>query len=343
MASIFAPTLHSELPYSPATGSTLPPCLRRPTLRRALSSSGNIIDCQLTGLPRTLCPKDADAFSFDPEFLDAWTMPDDLWTYLPRPILAHLAAMQHAGAAVLTGFDRLERQRLALKSEIISTAACDEGDHILNDSSFRMALAIPECPIVGPGLSLDVLFANMKMEASMYRARVDSIMTMDSATTSCSSSRSSMSTSGVSTPGICTPATPITPTTPVTPLGSPRVSTSKQRSGPFAPLSDAAASREDFFFNCDHDSPPPAAVTHEFSTPLDPPEAYYEAELRELRRSAIVRLRHAARRVETEWSECKRYADVDGWARDSFEHWWAKKRTSSAELEQKLKEYERPA
>ncbi|OCK82887.1 hypothetical protein K432DRAFT_415025 [Lepidopterella palustris CBS 459.81] len=61
-----------------------------------------------TDFARTQCPRDGDAFSYNPAHLAAWYMPQDLWTRLPSQLLASLAAVQHAGAAVLTGFERLE-------------------------------------------------------------------------------------------------------------------------------------------------------------------------------------------------------------------------------------------
>lgn len=40
-----------------------------------------------------------------------------------------------------------------------------------------------------------------------------------------------------------------------------------------------------------------------FTTPLNPHNAYYAAELSYLRTDSLPRLRHSARRVETEWAE----------------------------------------
>jgi hypothetical protein len=59
--------------------------------------------------PRTLCPKDGDAFSFSPSHLRTWYAPRDLWDRLPAQLQINLSAVQHAGASVLTGFERLER------------------------------------------------------------------------------------------------------------------------------------------------------------------------------------------------------------------------------------------
>lgn len=53
--------------------------------------------------PRTLCPRDGDAFSYNPSHLPAWYIPQDLWERLPATLQSTLASMQHAGAAALTG------------------------------------------------------------------------------------------------------------------------------------------------------------------------------------------------------------------------------------------------
>lgn len=53
--------------------------------------------------PRTLCPRDCDAFSYKPNHLPRWYIPQELWERLPHLLQSALTTMQHAGAAVLTG------------------------------------------------------------------------------------------------------------------------------------------------------------------------------------------------------------------------------------------------
>jgi hypothetical protein len=53
--------------------------------------------------PRAPCPKDGDAFSFDPAHLHVWYLPQTLWDHLPAELQSRLTAVQHSGAAVLTG------------------------------------------------------------------------------------------------------------------------------------------------------------------------------------------------------------------------------------------------
>ncbi|KAH9867793.1 hypothetical protein IAQ61_007097 [Plenodomus lingam] len=81
---------------------------RRSSSRKSLASlsrSASHIDT-----PRTACPKDSDAFSYNPVHLRAWLIPQDLWDRLPAPVQSSLAAVQHSGAAVLTSFERLDKQ-----------------------------------------------------------------------------------------------------------------------------------------------------------------------------------------------------------------------------------------
>lgn len=52
---------------------------------------------------RVAAPKDGDAFSYNPAHLRHWYCPQELWDRLPEQVQSSLAALQHAGAAVLTG------------------------------------------------------------------------------------------------------------------------------------------------------------------------------------------------------------------------------------------------
>lgn len=53
--------------------------------------------------PRIRGPRDGDAFSYDRSHLAEWQVTQDLWEHLPSNIQMTLAAVQQAGAAVLTG------------------------------------------------------------------------------------------------------------------------------------------------------------------------------------------------------------------------------------------------
>ncbi|KAF1961803.1 hypothetical protein CC80DRAFT_543172 [Byssothecium circinans] len=77
---------------------------RRSSTRKSFTSwSGPQFDS-----PRTLCPRDGDAFSFDAARLPEWYIPqEELWQRLPSSLQKALVSVQHGGAAVLSGFDRL--------------------------------------------------------------------------------------------------------------------------------------------------------------------------------------------------------------------------------------------
>ncbi|KAF9737781.1 hypothetical protein PMIN03_008494 [Paraphaeosphaeria minitans] len=63
--------------------------------------------------PRTLCPRDGDAFSYDRSHLADWHVPQDIWERLPSNIQTTLAAVQQAGAAVLTAYSRIDAHKSA--------------------------------------------------------------------------------------------------------------------------------------------------------------------------------------------------------------------------------------
>ncbi|KAF1917279.1 hypothetical protein BDU57DRAFT_555172 [Ampelomyces quisqualis] len=59
--------------------------------------------------PRAPRPQHGDAFHFDPAQLQKWYLPQAMWDLLPAPLQASLTDVQHSGAAVSTGFARLEQ------------------------------------------------------------------------------------------------------------------------------------------------------------------------------------------------------------------------------------------
>lgn len=79
--------------------------------------------------------------------------------------------------------------------------------------------------------------------------------------------------------------------------------------------------------------------THErsFSTPREPHDAYYAAELSHLRTEALTRLRHAALKVGQEWSEAKRTNLLSPVDVKDFEDWLSKKKSIISHLNDKGK------
>ncbi|KAK7181071.1 hypothetical protein DPSP01_003577 [Paraphaeosphaeria sporulosa] len=83
---------------------------RRGSIRRSFTSS---FCTPKIDTPRTLCPRDGDAFSYDRSHLADWHVTQDLWEHLPSNIQTTLAAVQQAGAAVLTGYSRIDAHKSA--------------------------------------------------------------------------------------------------------------------------------------------------------------------------------------------------------------------------------------
>jgi len=75
---------------------------RRSSSRKSFASPMSRSTSNLDS-PRAMVPKDGDAFSYDPAHLRAWLLPQELWDSLPAELRSSLAAVQHSGAAVLTG------------------------------------------------------------------------------------------------------------------------------------------------------------------------------------------------------------------------------------------------
>ncbi|KAH6625577.1 hypothetical protein C7974DRAFT_203033 [Boeremia exigua] len=86
------------------------PHTRRNSTRRSFASSLSRSSSYLDS-PRTACPQDGDAFAYNPAHLKTWDCPQSTWDSLPNSVQKCLAAVQHAGASALTGFERLHEHR----------------------------------------------------------------------------------------------------------------------------------------------------------------------------------------------------------------------------------------
>ncbi|KAF1965611.1 hypothetical protein BU23DRAFT_22421 [Bimuria novae-zelandiae CBS 107.79] len=96
---------------------------RRGSTRRSFASSRSASQIES---PRTLCPRDGDAFSYDRSHLQAWHISQGLYEHLPSNIQAVLATLQQAGAAVLSGFERFEAHTSELKTRRAATKFEDD-------------------------------------------------------------------------------------------------------------------------------------------------------------------------------------------------------------------------
>jgi hypothetical protein len=116
-------TLQSANPIylDPSPGRTRP---RRSSSRQSFTSSLSRSTSNL-GSPRAICPKDGDAFSYDPAHLRDWFLPQDLWDHMPAALQSTIAAVQHSGAAVLTGKSNLPRATSPTLSLVLHCAIFD--------------------------------------------------------------------------------------------------------------------------------------------------------------------------------------------------------------------------
>lgn len=111
--------------------------------------------------------------------------------------------------------------------------------------------------------------------------------------------------------------------------GSPMsVFTSSQTTSPISPICLTPA---------DANFPAKRERERSFSTPLEPHNAYYATELSQLRTESLPRLRHAARKVDTEWYETRRTGHVAANDINEFENWWADKTCTILSLDEKGK------
>ncbi|GME35073.1 hypothetical protein GTA08_BOTSDO00615 [Neofusicoccum parvum] len=350
MAPASSPTFASPAPnYFSATGGSPPRHhYRRPSLKKTLSPVSPGVSA-----PRTHCPKDVDAFSFSPSHLPAWSMPQDLWERLPDRLRPHIVGVQHAGAAVLTGFERLKDIRTTLLTDLVELEEPQEGSAKANAPTENNGRTEKE---------LDVLLSNMNFDTTTKgpRARHDSLATPALSTPSLTPPSSeavsdrSADSSMPGTPGESSPVTPASPPTPISPFSFPVDKSSQSHTPPpTSPISLTSPL-----------SPPPPETPASPATPasigiisplrpfVQPPRhphaTYYAAEMAELRCAALVRLRHAARRVDAEWGECKRVGVVRPSERDDdartakeFELWWAGRKGAIGALEERIRRIER--
>ncbi|KAF2144135.1 uncharacterized protein K452DRAFT_296371 [Aplosporella prunicola CBS 121167] len=302
----------SKQSYSIAAGGSSPNRhMRRLSVRRTFSTGPDV------SAPRTHCPKDVDAFSYDPAHLLEWSMPDGLWYRLPSRLRATVASMQHAGAAVLTGLDRLHEMKEELQLDKFSeTSNKDETEDPFEYGSGSIAPGQP---------GLEDLFDVMTMEAAKApRGRHDSLATPSLSTPALTPSDSSIAVDfgdSNSSPSTPLPATPLQLPSPLALPSKPWQQPSPQRYSMSGPRPDVKLGAEPsnsslgtaavLMANGKLSAPLLPLHPHGFMpTPRHPHAAYYAAELAELRCVALVRLRHSARKVESQWIECKRVGDV---------------------------------
>ncbi|KAF2003144.1 hypothetical protein P154DRAFT_111510 [Amniculicola lignicola CBS 123094] len=100
---------------------------RRGSSRRASSSVDLPLSLKIDP-PRSRGPQNSDSFSYSPNHLSAWYISGDVWDRLPLKLRTTLASLQHAGAAVLTGYERLEQHSEGVDNVLQPKANHDELD-----------------------------------------------------------------------------------------------------------------------------------------------------------------------------------------------------------------------
>ncbi|KAJ4336209.1 hypothetical protein N0V95_008678 [Ascochyta clinopodiicola] len=245
------------------------PHSRRSSTRRSfatsLSRTSSYLDTQ-----RTACPKDGDAFAYNPSHLQSWLCPQEAWDCLPASVKKTLAAVQHAGASVLTGFERLDEHSGDMNGA--------RTDHKFPDDDLQVHLE-------------DVRPLKLRTVSNASSVFLSDISSPTYSGTPASDSGSvSPVPSTFSLPHSASTPAPIS-------LGPPELETRR------------SATRE-----------------RSFSTPLEPQDAKYAAELSYLRTEALPRLRHSGHKVDTEWYEAKRMGTVGEEAAKVFEDWWSEQK-----------------
>jgi len=272
----------AKLFITPSTADPSPNHSRRSSIRKgftvaAMSTSPNIQS------PRTLCPPDGDAFSYKASHLPQWFVPDNLYKRLPQEFQSTLFRFQHVGAAVLTGYERLEQYDQSRDNNLMPATVDDELEVQFDES----VLPLASLPL------------KLRTESSASSKSEDTYSTVFS------SSQSS---------------------------GSPAPSPSLSSCQTMSPISPICLTPTDEFT-----WPNKRSRNHSFSIPQEPHNAYYVAELAQLRTESVPRLRHAARKVDVDWFECKRSGAVASDGITEFEEWWADKKDSVRVLNERCK------
>ncbi|KAF1808794.1 hypothetical protein P152DRAFT_477039 [Eremomyces bilateralis CBS 781.70] len=325
-------------------------------------NSRHRLSSQETALPqspsrrssKTACPPDGDAFSYDPIHLAEWKVADLLWKKLPENLLEPIAALQHAGAAVRTGFARLDdigipdelAKHTASRPQSISSALPGEHqmwDHSKNNSNISSHAYKHSNASVGkkPGsltptpdnaspCYIPIMFDADSPFAEDPSSQLAPTISNSSGTRTASTSSTNPYTttdsnvrpspgSSFSTADLFYPSPSSARSSFSISLPPTRIPTSL---GPGRPSTTSAKTFSNF---TDADQ----------ELPRDAHTMRYLAEVRTLRGEGMVRLRHAARKVEGAWL---RWQEEEGPASigevgKEFMGWWGEALSRVRELD----------
>ncbi|KIW00683.1 uncharacterized protein PV09_07867 [Verruconis gallopava] len=303
--------------------------------------------------PRTPCPSDSDAFAFKPEFLKHWVMDDALWRQLPPTLQKAISAVQHAGAAVHTSFERVSQLREKLPEEP-ATATLQNAT-----ASDAIAAKLHEHQVRGFNRARSHTRDAEEYNCSPIPKDVRNVSPFRSSLTVDSLGSSSESTGYASPTAQMSPTSFTSPTSPQSCVSSAptpfelgdagaRLPTISRRESEIGIAKHSLARRDSDLPSGPSRTPSSRRSSHsvKHDVPRDPASTQYYAELEHLRKSCLVRLRHSARPVDIEWGLAKREppfrpstADPNALAaatllRERFEHWWLEKKRLIAELDE---------
>lgn len=296
------------------------PRSRRSSTRRSFASSLSRSSSYLDS-PRTACPKDGDAFAYDPTKLNDWYCPQHVWDRLPSSVKKSLAAVQHAGASALTGmlptifvllpmrcaigctdarYPPLSRRMCCVHIELTFSGFERLSEYSGVDDGSRTDQKTPDDEVL---VDLDELRPQKFRTAS----NASSVFLSDISSPAYSGTPASDSGSASPVPSTFSLSQSATTPAPIS-LGPPELETKR------------SSTRE-----------------RSFSTPLDPQDAKYASELSYLRTEAVPRLRHAGHKVDTEWYDAKRTGSVAAEDVQQFEAWWSTMKCTILQLSETSK------
>jgi len=319
---------------------------RRNSSRRSFSS----VSSGLSQAPsRTPCPGDTETFTYDPANLRTWHIPTELSSVLPPNLGKLLAVFQSAGAAVLTGFDRLADMSDSLPNlaEELPEPVRGEGDQSLADEKVAAKRSDYQPQSSREYKKDDEVYhcapyrrdsANSFRGLNFNNSRRSSSFTGSNSAISSGTVTGSNSTFHPSPSSLQLLNLDATTTPPTVPPMSLNGRDTGDQTCPTSAVSIGSFAS-------------PRFTTATFAHHYDPRTAQYIAELHHLRREMLVHLRHAVRHVDAEWRECQR-AKVCAGCGDGiqdggvlrpagldakFEAWWKEKKELVLELEHKAR------
>jgi hypothetical protein len=106
--------------------------MSRPITSRSRSGS---FGRPVIGSPRPPLPQDANAnaITYDAKYLDQWAMDSKLWEEVPEKMHQYIKDFQHAGAAALTSFERLDKLKEAANGKVVDTDNSNDDQNTIDN------------------------------------------------------------------------------------------------------------------------------------------------------------------------------------------------------------------